>query len=323
MITGAATHFVRSSDQGKTWSKPFLSMKSAMPKAQLLGMIHSLPDGNLMVSLNEVDLSGNNQRYYDFYYALSQDNGVKFGERQRLNDPNLRNDFAQGLFISLPNGDLLWPWGQWSPDPINGFRRSLDGGRTWQPTVRAWQDPPAGEKEPLIFSETAVVVCKDKSLLAISRTDKKADKKFWQIKSYDNGETWMSPRQIDLAGGSPALHCLENGVLLFAFRDAGIAPGVGLAMSKDNGENWEFLFHLKDPTGEFEKLYGGVKWSEDDLKKTWRPAEGMAGYPCFLPISKNQIYVVFHLHNRKLSERFEQGADLFYIAGNLIEIADN
>jgi hypothetical protein len=76
MITGAATHFVRSSDQGKTWSKPFLSMKSAMPKAQLLGMIHSLPDGNLMVSLNEVDLSGESSECLGRYqYGHTMESG--------------------------------------------------------------------------------------------------------------------------------------------------------------------------------------------------------------------------------------------------------
>jgi hypothetical protein len=168
-----------------------------------------------------------------------------------------------------------------------------------------------------------VVVCKDKSLLAIARTDKKTDKKFWQIRSSDNGKTWTMSRQIELAGGSPALYCTQNGILLFAFRDAGNVPGIAVAASMDNGDNWKLICHLKDPTGEFEKLYGNVKWSQDDLKKAWRPAEGMAGYPCFLPVSENQVYVVFHLYNKKLSERFGSGADPFYIAGNLIQISEN
>ena len=322
MITGASTNFVRSSDQGRTWSKPYLSMKSHLPKSQLLGMIQSLPDGRLAAGITDVELADNGQRYYHFFYAVSTNNGLTFDERQRLNDPNSPNDFAQGSFVKLPNGDLFWPWGRWSPDPYNGFRRSVDAGKTWQPAIKAWQDPPNGEKECLIFNETAVVVCKDKSLVAIARTDKKPEKKFWQIKSSNNGKTWTMPIQLELAGGSPALYCMPNGLLLFAFRDAGNAPGIAIAASKDNGDSWKLICHLKDPTGEFEKLYSNVKWSEDDLKKAWRPAEGMAGYPCFLPVSENQVYVVFHLYNKKLLERFGSEADPFYIAGNLIQISE-
>jgi hypothetical protein len=319
-IPGAVTHLVRSENQGRTWSKPFLSIKGQNPPCELNVILQNLPDGNIACGILEVEWKDSTRQYYDFYYSISTDNGTTFNERQRLNDPNERKDFAQGKFIQLPNGDLLWPWGRWDPKPFAGFRRSIDGGKTWQPVQIAWQDPPDGEDKKLIFNETAIVVCRDNSLLAIARSDIKPDKKFWQIRSMDHGKTWTKPQKLEVAGGSPALYCASDGTLLLAYRDGGIGPGTALALSNDNGQNWKFLFHLKAPEGEHERLYSGIRWTREDLKRAWRPSEGISGYPCFLPVSSTRVYVVFHAYNRKLIDKFGADVDLYYIAGNLIEL---
>lgn len=335
-MPGQASQMARSSDNGKTWSKPYLTIKPEKPLTGLMTALYALPDSNWTTGrllryrfeilwTDEPSQSKSNfghltsKRKFDSYYSISDDGGKTFGEEKLLSDPDKRNDFSQGNIVTLPNGDLIWPWGYWGANPLNGFKRSTDGGLSWGPVIRAWQDPPPGQDKPLAFNETAVAVCKDGSIVAVARIDSLLDKKFWQIKSYDNGNTWTKPRQIEIAGGSPAMYCTPKGQLWLAYRDGGFGPGLGLAVSDDNGDTWRFLYHLKDPKGEHQKLYGHIRYTDEDRKKKWRPAEGMVGYPCFQKLSETEVYVVYHAHNRsemvKLFPEFP-----FYIAGNLLQI---
>ncbi|OHB46048.1 MAG: hypothetical protein A2Y13_10260 [Planctomycetes bacterium GWC2_45_44] len=338
VMPGGTIQFARSSDSGKTWSKPYMTMKRDNPLIGFSACLYNLPDGNwtsgrmLLYTLEATWQGEPNQlnpnwaslvgsRKFDSYYSFSVDDGRTFSEKKLLSDPVKRSDFAQGNIVELPNGDLIWPWGYWGSEPLNGFRRSTDGGLNWEPVVRAWQDPPPGYDKPLAFNETAAAVCKDGTIVAVARVDGTPDndKRFWQIKSHDNGKTWTTPRQIEIVGGSPAMYCTPKGQLWLAYRDGGVGPGLGLAVSDDNGETWRFLYHLKDPKGEHEKLYGHIRYTDEDRKKTWRPAEGMVGYPCFAKLSNTEVYVVYHAHNRaEMSKRFPEVP--FYIAGNLLRI---
>ncbi len=337
---GQTTKFARSEDRGKTWSMPYMNIKPDKPLTGSHSSLHNLPDGNwssdrlLLYTLEIVWQAEPDPqkpswaslcagRKFDSYYSISENNGKTFSQRILLSDPVGRDDFAQGNIVELPNGDLLWPWGNWGQKPLNGFRRSTNGGISWAPVVRAWQDPPPGYDKPLAFNETAVAVCNDGTIVAVARVDgiPDNDKRFWQIKSFDNGKTWTVPRQIEISGGSPAMYCTPQGQLWLAYRDGGFGPGLGLAVSDDNGETWRFLYHLKDPKGEFEKLYAHIRYSDEDRKKPWRPAEGIVGYPDFARLSETEVYIVFHMQNRsELPEKLPEGSSPFYIAGNLLKI---
>ncbi len=330
--------FAKSLDSGKTWSKPFMRIKSDDPLTGSSASLTVLPDGNwtigqiLLYSLEvvweeEPDQSKPNWnslvagRKFDSFYSFSKDGGKTFSEKKLLSDSVNRNDFAQGNIIELPGGDLIWPWGYWGSEPLNGFKRSTDGGLNWGPVIRAWQDPPAGHEKPLAFNETAVTVCKDGTIVAVARVDgaPNNDKRFWQIKSKDNGHTWSPPRQIEVVGGSPAMYTTPGGQLWLAYRDGGLGPGLGLSVSDDNGETWRFLYHLKDAMGEHPKLYGGIRYTDEDRQKPWRPAEGVVGYPQFVKLSDTEVYVVFHAHNK--GEIGKASPEIpFYIAGNLLRI---
>jgi hypothetical protein len=332
-MPGQATQFARSPDRGKTWSAPYRTIKYDRPLTGSATSLYNLPDSNgpgrmlcytlELVWPGEPDQSKPNYlelaagRKFDSYYSFSTDDGRTFSERKLLSDPVRRDDFAQGGIVKLPNGDLLWPWGHWRSQPLNGFKRSTDNGLSWSPVVRAWQDPPPGLDKPLAFNETAVAVCKDGAIVAIARVDTLRDKRFWQISSRDNGNTWTKPRPIEIAGGSPALYCTPQGQLWLAYRDAGVGPGLGLAVSDDDGATWRFLYHLKDPTGELDKRFGHVRYTDEDRKQEWRPAEGIVGYPCFAKLSDSSVYVVFHC---QLMHKRVPGGEQVFVVGNLLRI---
>jgi hypothetical protein len=332
-MPNGTVQFARSANLGRTWEPAATIMKTDRPLTGLGASLFRLPGdaGRLLCYTVEVvwpaapdpakanyeALAGG--RKFDSYYAFSTDHGRTFSAKQLLSDPVRRDDFSQGNIVLLANGDLLWPWGYWGPTPLNGFRRSTDGGLHWGPVARAWQDPPPGHDKPISFNETGAAVCPDGTIVAIARVDSIRDKKFWQIRSTDQGRTWSAPRQIEVAGGSPAMYCTPRGQLWLAYRDAGIGPGLALAVSDDRGETWRFLYHLKDPKGELEKRFGRTRYSDEDRRQAWRPSEGVVGYPCFARISASHVYVVFHLQT--WSNRPAGGVP-FYIAGNLLRIPD-
>jgi len=336
VLPGAAIKFVRSGDEARTWSPPYFEIR---PEAANTGVcinatsIFTLENkdaggGRLAVFpligtwKEPVDEKNFGSRSFEQYMYVSADDGRSFTRYCQLNDAVLKHDFPQGNILQLPSGELLMPWGHWGVEPLNGFRRSTDGGWTWQPVQRAWQDPPPGQDKPLAFNETAVIACHDGSVLAVARVDTLPDKKFWMIRSRDNGHTWTLPRQIEIAGGSPALYVTDAGQLWLAYRDGGLGPGLGLAVSDDHGETWRFLYHLKDPKGEHETLYGHMRYTDEDRQKPWRPKEGIVGYPWFVRIAANRVYVVFHAHNEQLKQKFGPHDDPYYIAGNLLEIPE-
>ncbi|WP_172594610.1 exo-alpha-sialidase [Mariniphaga sediminis] len=333
------TQFARSLDSGKTWSEPYMTMESQDSLAGLAAILFNVPDGNWTIGrLMRYTMMINWTKYpdptradwpeltatrkFDSYYSFSSDQGYTFSERKLLSDPVKRNDFAQGKIIELPNGELLWPWGSWGAEPLNGFRRSTDGGNNWEPVERAWQDPPPGFDKPVVFNETAGAVCKDGTIVAVARVDglPDNDKRFWQIKSHDNGKSWTTPRQIEIAGGSPAMYCTPQGQLWLAYRDGGFGPGLGFAVSDDNGENWRFLYHLQDPKGEFEEKFSHIRYTDEDRKKPWRPAEGIVGYPWFAQIFDTEVYVVYHMMNSDMKKISPEAP--FYIVGNLLRIPE-
>ena len=329
-------NFVRSSDLGKTW-KLYMTSKSGDPLTGLAEQLFTLPGGRVlryalepvwsrMPDMSKPDylvVCGGTK--FNSYYSISEDNGFTFSARKPLTDPASnpvkRMDFAQGNIVALTNGDLLWSWGDRGNPPLNGFKRSTDGGLTWGAMVRAFQDPPPGFVKPLSFNETGVAVCKDGSIVAVARVDGAPgnDKRFWQIKSSDNGKTWSTPRPIEIQGGSPALYCTPKGQLWLAYRDAGFGPGLGLAVSDDKGEHWRFLYHLKDPQGDgYEKRFGHVRYTDEDRRQPWRPGEGMVGYPTFAKLSDNEVYVVFYTQNMRGTVCIPGTC----IAGNLLRIPE-
>jgi hypothetical protein len=320
-MPSASTLFARSADMGKTWSSPYLNIGSSNPRKGISTSLYNLPSGQQLRATmetswpSEPNPSAPNYlqlcegRTWDTYYSFSTNDGVTATPRTLVtsDDPVNRDFFPQGGITKLANGDLLWAWGRWNGSPVAGFKRSTDGGQTWGATIPAWQDPPPGHSTPLAFNENATTVCQNGVVVSISRVDSLSDqahgydRRFWQIESYDNGSTWTAPHVLSVPGGasfqgqSPALYSTVQGKLLFAYRDMGKGPGVGLAASDNNGATWRYLGHLKDPKGYYESSLVGRDYTAAEMQTSNRGDVGTwAGYPAFVKVNNHKACVVFH-----------------------------
>lgn len=331
----ASVNVFRSSDQGETWGLDWTSSA----ETELTGLteqLFNLPDGKILRYSVEVIWPGDPTglstldpaytalaagREFKTYYSISEDSGETFGAPITFSDSGDKI-FAQGIIVELANGDLLWPWGNCGTSPtISGFKRSTDGGLTWGVLVQAYTDIYPYKN----FNEVAVAVCGDGTIVANARVDNydNNNKRFWQIKSTDNGYNWTMPVQIPqsppytIQGGGAAqmYYCAATDQLWLAYRDAGLSPGLALAVSDDKGNSWRYLYHLTELMGRGTNIppYDGYIYTETDLVQPWRPCEGQVASPCFARLSDTEVYVAF------CGSSYPQGATC-YIGGNLLRI---
>ena len=118
----------------------------------------------------------------------------------------------------------------------------------------------------------------------------------------------MAPRQcIALRKGNCGWRIVMQGsVLGWAWPLVMITatPGVFSIISKTRPAN-------------LEKRFGHIRYTDEDRKQEWRPAEGIVGYPCFARLSDSSVYVVFH--SQMMHKRLPAGEQV-YIVGNLLRI---
>lgn len=314
---GATALFVRSTDGGKTWSDVYLAMPPDDPATQgvsLTSMIRR-DDGVILACRMIVEMPEGlgSRKTLSIDVLASEDNGRTFNELASVPiDPaGLNGPYME--MVALPNDSLIMPG--FVQNRGNGYWESKDGGRTWSKFRVVWDDPPKDAKQNLWFNETAYVVTGDTSILAVARND--LDKVFYSIRSNDLGRTWTEPKALNLVGGSPALHRLENGTLLLAYRDAA-APGLALAVSDDQGEHWRFDRHLPVPES-LPKLHA-AHWTRPADDQHWQPLEGHFGYPAFVDLPDGDVYVVSHVHNSNMN--VGPGKDSFTAVGHVISLKD-
>ena len=124
-MPGQATRFARSSDLGKTWSKPYMTIGADKPLTGTATNLYNLPNGKILCYTLELLWPGEPQepnaenmaaylalaggRKFDSYYSFTTDDGQTFSKKTLLSDPVKRNDFSQGNPVEVANGDLLWP----------------------------------------------------------------------------------------------------------------------------------------------------------------------------------------------------------------------
>lgn len=321
LLATTASKVCRSTDGGKTWSAPeelHIPPKLGVPVGQNASLgITTLKDGTILWPLNEEKV---NQPFTDrecrLYTLRSEDHGKTWTQLEPVTI-DLREAWAYGKIVELPDGTLLLPvWGmrvlgeRWRA----GLLKSRDKGRTWgDHRTIAW-DPYAGGREDNGFNETTLARLPSGEILALLRQQQvgyypderpkeysEPAQEFYRSFSRDGGDTWSLPQRLTLRGTSPALHVSPSGALMLGYRDTQQSPddqkprGLAVRLSVDKGATWINEIQLVDPE------------RGDDDRASY------VGYPDFEDLPDGKILVVFYSGKGKGTDRS------FRIIGNVIE----
>jgi hypothetical protein len=322
---GTKTYLTRSTNLGRTWSEPYMILKSDEPHVGIGAGLAALPDGNLLL-IETVNSHVSKDRSWEAVFKgrssrvllkKSTDDGKTFEDAGELPLPEGSLCGTMGTVVSLPNGDVILPayirpgkdgkkdgW-----DYGSGFFRSRDGGKSWGKFEVAFKDPPEGRVNPVHFNEVAYLVRPDNAIVAYSRIDsEKYDDKLWQTQgnnlwkteSRDNGMTWSNPVEQSIGGLFPALGRFQEGpfVLVCGNRHEQPTRKVCLYLS-DTGSDFRFSSYA--PYARTKGICYG---------------SGTGGSQCVLPISADTAYVVYYATDPSLKSQHNT-----YIEGFLMKAA--
>jgi sialidase-1 len=251
VIRGGAPHIgvkgrldlVRSSDGGKTWSKPWTAIdESQDDRNPALGQ---LKDGTIVLAYaiaggydesGEKFKGGRNDRVFDGVYLIySEDNGQTWSKPVR--DATIKKFYqGQGLvspygkIIQLRDGTVLMAvYFEFFDERHNEswLFRSKDNGKTWG-------EPALMGKH---YNETGIAVLRDGRVLAALRSEKGGHLAFSE--STDQGKTWSPPVQITKDSEHPGdLIQLRDGRVLLTYGERNAPRGVHAILSAD-GRTWD------------------------------------------------------------------------------------
>ena len=230
--TGGRALWCRSSDNGKTWSRPTTLVDT--PGDDRHPVIVELPDGSLLAEFFVID----NWYGYDEPPAgraknsrvatiRSADGGDTWSEPVFMPSPFKYYDRMCGKPVVLPNGDVLlstYGMDRWGSPVDLGIYRSEDGGRSWRFVSRL----KASVKE---LDEPAICRAKDGRIVMIARPDGEI------AFSKDEGSTWTRPQAFGVKMVAPCLLTLRDGTIACIF-GWGATGGVQMMWSDDEGHTW-------------------------------------------------------------------------------------
>lgn len=262
---------LRSTDRGRTWSKPFAPYDTDYNEH---GFIPLIPAGSkrLYSFGTQAVWAGydhhNRSRREDapIGYRWSDDDGRTWAEVQIIcprNDPAFRAMSRTRMCETTGGVWLLGAHeGDWTQTPLvtrQYILRSEDHGVTWDllPGARpqGWQCPGFGRMD-----ETRLLSIAGEEVLAMSRTP---EGHLWQFRSFDGGRTWTTPQPTSLVHpDAPAMvfHLSDRKTLLALHHNRASAARLPLAerahlsadhpcmadraqiwlsVSRDAGHTWE------------------------------------------------------------------------------------
>jgi hypothetical protein len=311
-LPGGKGYLVRSRDDGRTWSRPKLVMRSRKPNGciNLSVGLTTLACGTVLYPCCDACITRKwDQHDAELFILRSDDDGHTWLKGESIH-AGVKEPFAYGRILSLSNGELLCPiWGKRVVDEPwrSGLIRSRDRGLTWDEYRTIAYDPGAvplhttdGAEHCAGFNETTLGELRDGRILAILRQQgvRGGRRELFRAISDDAGLTWSAPEQLPLWGTSPSLHLDPAGTIMLGYRNHPgnpqelARPGVGISFSDDGGWSWRDHLLLEDPLGHD---YGH---------------EFEAGYPAFLTLPNSSILVVFYSYDPTTQER--------YLAANIL-----
>ena len=222
--SGGRICYVRSSDEGRTWSKPKVVYDG--PQDDRDPHIAAMGDGSLWCSFfryRKVD----EKIEHDVCLVGSTDGGKTWDTEPRM---LIENDWAVSAPVrEMDDGTRIL--GVYTADKNTAYGavlRSTDKGATWSEPISI--DPDSGVR---LDAETDVVRLKDGRLLAALRGDRGIHMHY--ATSKDLGQTWSSVSDIGFEGHCPHLTRLSSGEILLTHR----LPNTSLHIRRDEGATWQ------------------------------------------------------------------------------------
>ncbi|NUQ65544.1 MAG: exo-alpha-sialidase [Pirellulales bacterium] len=228
--TGGRAMLMRSTDEGKTWTKPWTILDT--PDDDRHPGFVELPDGTLVCSVftypggDRADFVKSPGLAYRTAIIRSFDQG-KTWDREviRLPSPFLADE-TDGPMVLLKDGSILLTISgtlkEGGPSQAAVFT-SQDRGATWQlrTTIRAEHDLDEANATPL----------PDGTLVLMARPEGDI---CW---SFDEGRTWTAPVTFGMRLYAPSLYALRDGTLV-SLHGSYVRGGLRLIFSTDAGRTW-------------------------------------------------------------------------------------
>jgi hypothetical protein len=316
---GSKCFLVRSSDEGKTWSQPYMTVEPTSKNEGVFTELVQLPNGDLLMLVIRIwhrDASRKGvfgYRESTIELKTSRDNGDSFQSIGFLDTAPKSLTSTSGAIYRLKNGDLIIPaycyTKQSSMEPGyregSGFFRSSNGGARWGRLEVAFQDPPSNESAKQNFNEAAFAVRDDGVVVAYARVDihKGAEyrkNKLWTSRSEDQGATWTTPVKTEIAGIYPVITRLPSGAFVMAcgLRDSEVGRRTTSFFTSDDGVEWSYRGH---------PYYSRTKGL---------PANSATGgSQAMITMGGDMLYIVFYAHDPKLP-----GLHKTYVDGCLLKL---
>jgi hypothetical protein len=229
--TGGRAMIVRSSDQGKTWSKPETLIDT--PSDDRHPAFVELKDGTVVCSFFTYDgepKNGDpsNEPAARVWFIRSFDLGRTWEKQPRRLQTPFLYDETDGPLFRLKDGSVLVAINgraKSGPPDQAGILRTTDRGETWKllSTVKADHD----------LVEVAVTELNDGKLVMMARPEGDIA---W---SSDHGSTWTAPRTFGMRMFARSLYVLRDRTLVCLH--GSYAPGHGglrVIFSTDGGLSW-------------------------------------------------------------------------------------
>jgi photosystem II stability/assembly factor-like uncharacterized protein len=228
--TGGRAMITRSTDEGKTWSKPETIVDT--PADDRHPAFLELDDGTILCGF--FTYSG---EWKDgdpakgppvrVLFTRSVDGGKTWQQPSQLQSP-FHYDETDGPLVKLKDGSILVAVNaraKSGPPDVAGIFRSTDGGQNWDllSTIQAKND----------LHEVTVAELPDGRLVMMARPEGDIS---W---SSDHGRTWSPPQTFGMRMFAPSLSVLPDGTLVCLHGSyAPGHPGLRVIFSTDGGETW-------------------------------------------------------------------------------------
>lgn len=244
--TGGRSMLVRSTDNGRTWSKPDTILDHRLDDGPVSMFLCS--DGTLLCFVNvqaswygfreapmeyKNDLGGLNTKQC---VLRSQDHGRNWSEPIWIDGPGTFYERSHAQPVELPDGGILWPTycsDQGREQLYGVIHRSDDFGKTWRPISQI-------HREGKNVDEPAIARMRSGKILLVSRPDGGI------FLSDDEAKSWTPAGHVVKSGRfkAPRLFVLQDDTLVCAATWQG---QLFVVLSSDEGASWTKPISL-DPT---------------------------------------------------------------------------